>query len=395
MFKKNKDGIDIPKGKTNININNNRINQNMPNNLGQQNLTQQNMPNNNQNSVFYDQVNSYFKNKVDSMNSNAKDNANNNNGQNSFNNETNISNLNNENKSKFTTDDPFNTGNNINTSAYNGSSSSVHYPEFNPNYNRPRHLNNMDTSQSSSYNNTQNNPNVSKPNLNGLNTTNHTQSFNTVGTYSNAPWSQNNYNNVSPQYNTYNQEQLKQQAAEKNKQNKKKSLKSLVVFTCMIAFIIGVSFTLREFVFQSYEIPSGSMETTILPGDMVFAEKLSHYFTSPKVGDIITFNDPNVEGRILIKRCVATEGQVVNINNNKLYVDGKEMIEPYVNNRPTKTLNGSHISFPYTVPEGHVWVMGDNRTNSQDSRYFGSIPVSSVIGHAVFTYFPISSLKFL
>ena len=152
---------------------------------------------------------------------------------------------------------------------------------------------------------------------------------------------------------------------------------------------------LREFIFQAYEIPSGSMEKTIMIGDVVFAEKVSHYFGPPKRGDVITFYDPEVSGRILIKRVIATGGQTVNIKNNKVYVDNVEIDEPYTNALPTKPLSNSKISFPYTVPADNVWVMGDNRTNSLDSRYYGSVPMSSIIGHALAIYWPTDHFKVL
>ncbi len=173
----------------------------------------------------------------------------------------------------------------------------------------------------------------------------------------------------------------------KYKPKKRKSaVKTFLVLILMIAFIFGLSWALREFVFQAYEIPSGSMEKTIMTGDMVFAEKISPKVTTPKKGDIVTFDDPLNSGRILIKRVVATGGQTVDIKNNKLYIDGVEQNESYVNGLPTTQIRSSKITYPYVVPEDSIWLMGDNRTNSQDSRYFGAVPTSSVIGHGLFIY---------
>lgn len=171
--------------------------------------------------------------------------------------------------------------------------------------------------------------------------------------------------------------------------------RTLLVIFIMVAIIFTLSWALREFVFQAYEIPSGSMEQTIKTGDMVFAEKVSKNFSKPKAGQIVTFQDPNNDGRILIKRILATEGQTVDIKNNKLYIDDEEINEPYVNKLPTSKLTSSKIQYPYVVPEGEVWVMGDNRTNSQDSRYFGSIPESTIIGHGVAVYWPLSDMRLL
>ncbi len=175
--------------------------------------------------------------------------------------------------------------------------------------------------------------------------------------------------------------------------------RSILNIIIMIAFIVGITFLLRTFVFVPYEIPSGSMEKTIMTNDRVFSEKVSYYFRTPAKGDIVTFADPEVPGRTLIKRVIATEGQVVDIQDNSLYIDGVIQDEPYVLGKPTQQLSyvrpGFSLSFPYTVPKGHIWVMGDNRTASQDSRYFGSVPVSSVSGKAIVVYWPFNNIKFL
>lgn len=173
-------------------------------------------------------------------------------------------------------------------------------------------------------------------------------------------------------------------------------LKRIASILALVIVILGLSWFMREFVFQAYEIPSGSMEDTIMVGDMVFAEKVSYYFREPEYKDIVTFHDPEIPGRILIKRCIATEGQVIDIDDNTgtLYVDGVAMDEPYTDGKPTYTLAGG-VSFPYTVPEDHIWVMGDNRTNSQDSRYFGAVPVSSITGRGALVYWPLTSIRIL
>ncbi len=174
--------------------------------------------------------------------------------------------------------------------------------------------------------------------------------------------------------------------------------RSILSFVLTIAVIVAIAWGLRTFVFQAYEIPSGSMEDTIMTGDMVFSEKLSYYAGSPEQGDIITFKDPEIPSRTPIKRVIATEGQTVQLIDGKVYVDGRELDEPYTDGKETWPLTSSYglpVEYPYKVPEGEVWVMGDNRTNSQDSRYFGSIPVSSVTGKAVFTYWPLDSIGML
>ena len=128
---------------------------------------------------------------------------------------------------------------------------------------------------------------------------------------------------------------------------------------------------------------------------MVFAEKITPFWFGSKKGDVVTFNDPMNDDRILIKRVIATEGQTVDIRNDKLYIDDVEQDEPYVDGLPTKPISRSKITYPYTVPEGHVWLMGDNRTNSQDSRFFGAVPQSTIIGHGLFIYWPFEDFKSL
>ena len=133
--------------------------------------------------------------------------------------------------------------------------------------------------------------------------------------------------------------------------------------------------------------------------DRVFSERVSYYMREPAPGEVVTFEDPTQPGRTLVKRVIATEGQTVDLKNGILYIDGVAQDEPYTNGLPSMPLRpheGVSISYPYKVPTGRVWVMGDNRTNSADSRYFGAVPVSSVSGHVFLTYWPldrVGSLK--
>jgi signal peptidase I len=118
----------------------------------------------------------------------------------------------------------------------------------------------------------------------------------------------------------------------------------------------------------------------------VVAEKLTFRFTrQPLVGDIVVFADPQGQHPQLIKRVIATAGQTVDIKDNAVWVDGKKLVEPYTHGRPT--VPGT-VTTPFTVPPDQVWLMGDNRPNSRDSRFFGSQPVSIVRGRAIWKYWP-------
>lgn len=174
-------------------------------------------------------------------------------------------------------------------------------------------------------------------------------------------------------------------------------LRRFFSFLLMVAVVVGVSIGLRTFVVEPFQIPSGSMEKTIMTGDMVFAEKVSYQVGEPKAGDIAVFSDPQVSSRVLIKRIVATEGQTIDLRNGKVYVDGVQLSEDYAigNSEPLPGVNGKRISYPYTIPDGYVWVMGDNREHSSDSRYFGPISRKDVIARAAVVYWPIDHMAML
>lgn len=185
------------------------------------------------------------------------------------------------------------------------------------------------------------------------------------------------------------------QHAEQGSPNIFRTIISLLV---TVLCIFGLAWLLRTFVFQPYEIPSGSMETTIMTGDMVFSEKVSYYMREPQPGDVVTFQDPEIPGRILIKRCIAVGGQTVDLVDGKVVVDGAPLDEPYTHGLPSEPLKlalGIDFSYPYTIPQGCLWVMGDNRTNSQDSRYFGAVDETTVTGRAMLIYWPLNDFGLL
>lgn len=201
--------------------------------------------------------------------------------------------------------------------------------------------------------------------------------------------------------------------AEKKKSKSGGCLKNLLELVGVIVVAVILAWAITTYVVQPYEIPSGSMEDTIEIGDRVLSEKVTGHVDDPQIGDIVTFTtyeDPltedlythktdasaevqsRLEEKVLIKRVIATEGQVVDLQDGAVYVDGEQLVESYTDGAVTEELSGSDIIFPYTVQEGEVWVMGDNRTNSKDSRFFGGVPVDSITGHAVFCYWPLDRI---
>ncbi|MBP3892997.1 MAG: signal peptidase I [Atopobiaceae bacterium] len=165
-----------------------------------------------------------------------------------------------------------------------------------------------------------------------------------------------------------------------------------IVGTLIIAILI------RVFIAETYEVPSGSMLETIQLGDRLVGEKVSLHFEDPQAGDIVTFNDPDGSGVTLIKRVVATAGDVVDLQDGRVILNGQVIDEPYTQGKPSYALDGhatnlsENITYPITIPSGMVWVMGDNRTNSLDSRYFGPVSLEAVTSKAIFIYWPISDI---
>jgi len=171
-------------------------------------------------------------------------------------------------------------------------------------------------------------------------------------------------------------------------------------FVIAFAIMLGVIFLLRQFVVEPFTIPSGSMIPTIEKGDSLYAEKLSILGSDfvPTAGQVYTFTNLEDPDETLIKRVIATQGQTIDLIDGAVYVDGVKLDEPYVHGQQTLPMHadgtgeavGFDGTFPYTIPEGYFWAMGDNRGNSSDSRVFGPVPISSITGHAVFRYWPIA-----
>jgi signal peptidase I len=165
----------------------------------------------------------------------------------------------------------------------------------------------------------------------------------------------------------------------------------------------------RGVVAQAYQIPSGSMENTLLIGDFLFINKMIYgaelapgihgnnlfdirfpAFRKPKRGDIIVFRYPVNPAVDYIKRCIATEGETLEIRDKAVYVDGKKLDEPYaIHSDPRVIPRGGapRDNFgPLVVPKGCIFMMGDNRDNSYDSRFWGPLPIDEVKGKAMFLY---------
>ena len=180
----------------------------------------------------------------------------------------------------------------------------------------------------------------------------------------------------------------------------------------LMAFILAL--LIKTFLVQAFFIPSGSMEPTLMPGDRVLVLKVPYYFHDPRRGDIIVFEDPNPkkvpdrsavggffhwmfqglgvqkpENEDFIKRVIGLPGDVVSAKGGKVYVNDEPLAEPYLTVR-TEDFAST------TVPPGSLFVMGDNRGNSLDSRFgLGFIPIDKVIGKAELIIWPPSRIGLL
>jgi len=160
--------------------------------------------------------------------------------------------------------------------------------------------------------------------------------------------------------------------------------------TAVIALLAAV--LLRIFVVSAYRVSSSSMEDTLFEGDYIFVNKLAYeYGSGPQVGDIIVFKYPNNPTKKYIKRIVAMPGDEVQIADKILYINGEVAAIPIHSKHTDKRIIPGDLSFrdnfqQYIVPSEEYFVMGDNRDDSRDSRFWGSVPTENIIGKAVFVY---------
>ncbi len=161
----------------------------------------------------------------------------------------------------------------------------------------------------------------------------------------------------------------------------------ILVIAVILAFII------RTFIAEPRYIPSESMYPTLETGDRLVIEKVSYHFHPPHHGDIIVFEPPmqlQLQGyeksQAFIKRIIATGGETVTVKDGKVYVNNQLLEEDYILESPHYNLQSVQ------VPEGYLFVMGDNRNNSNDSHVWGFLPEKNIIGHAVFRFFPFNRI---
>ena len=169
------------------------------------------------------------------------------------------------------------------------------------------------------------------------------------------------------------------------------------------AVAVALAFLVQAYVVKPYRVPTPSMANTVKAGERVLIDRTVYHYRSIRRGDIIAFRGPAaVDHIVLLKRVVGLPGDTLSLSDGRLYVNGKLLNEPYLRSSDgdvTQTLPATGyggpgddtpwtLARPYTVPAGHYFMMGDNREDSYDSRYWGPIARSDVIGRAFAVYWP-------
>ncbi len=175
---------------------------------------------------------------------------------------------------------------------------------------------------------------------------------------------------------------------EADRRRMSRSARSAIEWVAVIVGALVVALVVKTFLIQAFYIPSESMVPTLQVGDRVLVNKLSG---EPSRGDIVVFDRPGGPGadgiEDLIKRVIALPGEQVEGRDGRVLIDGQPLEEPYL---PDGTVTSSFG--PETVPADHIWVMGDNRGASDDSRRFKFVPVDDVVGRAFVVIWPLADL---
>jgi signal peptidase I len=171
--------------------------------------------------------------------------------------------------------------------------------------------------------------------------------------------------------------------------------RTILEYVVLAVVAVAVALLIQAFLVKPYRIPTASMEDTLLIGDRVLVDRVSWRFSQPERGDIVVFHAP-VVGPVLIKRIIGLPGDEISLSGGSVYINGRRLDEPYVRRvdglpEPSEPFSNGlpwSLQEPYTVPSGSYFVMGDNRTDSGDSREFGPIKREQFVGRAFGKYWP-------
>jgi signal peptidase I len=178
----------------------------------------------------------------------------------------------------------------------------------------------------------------------------------------------------------------------------------VIEWAVILMAVLLCTVLLRTYVIQSFYIPSPSMVPTLAVGDRIMVNKLSYDLHDVHRGDIVVFKRPPLEQQDfpdLVKRVIGLPGESVSTKDGHVYINGKLLNEPWLPDSPSSYTGAlpddQHPQYnmpgPVKVPAGQYFVMGDNRTDSEDSRFFGPIPKDLIVGRAMAVVWPLSQIK--
>lgn len=158
-----------------------------------------------------------------------------------------------------------------------------------------------------------------------------------------------------------------------------------------ILIAVVLAFFIRYFIVELYMVEGPSMRPTLVDGERLVVNKFVYRFKEPEKGEVLIFKFPKDPSRDFIKRVIAVAGDTIEIKDGRVYVNGQLLNEPYI-------LERTRSSYPLsTVPQGTIFVMGDNRNNSEDSRFadVGFVPLNMIKGKAMMIFWPLDHIKSL
>lgn len=165
---------------------------------------------------------------------------------------------------------------------------------------------------------------------------------------------------------------------------KNKAVREILEWVGVILAAIAFSLFINYCIIVNATVPTSSMETTIMTDDRVVGFRLAYTFSEPERGDILMFKFPDDEKTLFIKRLIGMPGETLEVHDGQVFINGEALDEPYL-----KVVTEGDYG-PYEIPEGHYFMMGDNRNNSADSRYWNNtfLARDKVVGKALLRYYP-------
>lgn len=186
-------------------------------------------------------------------------------------------------------------------------------------------------------------------------------------------------------------EQNKKSTSEKKPGKMEAIIREIISWIVPFVLALGVAIILKNYIIINADVPTGSMENTIMPGDRLIGNRLAYINGTPERGDILIFHYPDNEAELYVKRVIGLPGESIRIEDGKIYINGSEepLDEPYLKEAWTVATG----PYEFEVPEGCYLMMGDNRNDSWDARYWKNtyLHEDKILGKAAFVYWPLKN----